>query len=47
MNAGISNTKTNRARGFDEGTVEKVEKNIVMRTDEVAEERDLVGVYLH
>ena len=24
-----------------------VEKNIVMRTDEVAEERDLVGVYLH
>ncbi|ASW56378.1 RNA polymerase sigma factor RpoD/SigA [Plantactinospora sp. KBS50] len=24
-----------------------VDKNIVMRTDEVAEERDLVGVYLH
>ncbi|HEY6597613.1 MAG TPA: sigma-70 family RNA polymerase sigma factor [Asanoa sp.] len=31
----------------DEGTVGKVENNVVMRTDEVAEERDLVGVYLH
>jgi RNA polymerase sigma factor (sigma-70 family) len=27
--------------------VGNVEKNVVMRTDEVAEERDLVGVYLH
>jgi len=27
--------------------VGNVENNIVMRTDEVAEERDLVGVYLH
>jgi len=33
--------------GATEGTVGKVENNIVMRTDEVAEERDLVGVYLH
>jgi RNA polymerase sigma factor (sigma-70 family) len=31
----------------NEGTVDSVEKNTVMRTDEVAEERDLVGVYLH
>src|SRR3954463_4287946 len=31
----------------NEGTVGNVEKNTVMRTDEVAEERDLVGVYLH
>ncbi|MDG4828929.1 sigma-70 family RNA polymerase sigma factor [Solwaraspora sp. WMMD1047] len=37
----------NRATGANEGTVGKVEKKIVMRTDEVAEERDLVGVYLH
>ncbi|WP_326563164.1 sigma-70 family RNA polymerase sigma factor [Micromonospora sp. NBC_01796] len=37
----------NRATGVDEGTVSDVEKSIVMRTDEVAEERDLVGVYLH
>ena len=29
------------------GTVGNVEKNTVMRTDQVAEERDLVGVYLH
>jgi RNA polymerase sigma factor (sigma-70 family) len=34
-------------RVADEGTVGKVENNVVMRTDEVAEERDLVGVYLH
>src|ERR1700754_1103225 len=33
--------------GVTEGTVGNVENNIVMRTDEVAEERDLVGVYLH
>jgi RNA polymerase sigma factor (sigma-70 family) len=31
----------------NEGKVGKVENNVVMRTDEVAEERDLVGVYLH
>src|SRR3954465_198733 len=30
----------------NEGTVGNVEKN-TMRTDQVAEERDLVGVYLH
>ena len=33
------------ANGVNE--VGNVENNIVMRTDEVAEERDLVGVYLH
>ena len=44
MNVG---TAGNRVNGFDEGTVGKVEKNVVLRTDEVAEERDLVGVYLH
>ncbi|MBM7080345.1 sigma-70 family RNA polymerase sigma factor [Micromonospora humida] len=38
---------TNRATGASEGTVDTVDKNIGMRTDEVAEERDLVGVYLH
>jgi RNA polymerase sigma factor (sigma-70 family) len=37
----------NRATGASEGTVGIVDKNIGMRTDEVAEERDLVGVYLH
>ncbi|MFI7081237.1 RNA polymerase sigma factor RpoD/SigA [Micromonospora sp. NPDC049903] len=37
----------NRATGASEGTVGNVDKNIGMRTDEVAEERDLVGVYLH
>ncbi|MEV6695268.1 sigma-70 family RNA polymerase sigma factor [Micromonospora sp. NPDC051196] len=37
----------NRATGAIEGTVGNVDKNIGMRTDEVAEERDLVGVYLH
>ncbi|MGN9812712.1 sigma-70 family RNA polymerase sigma factor [Micromonospora sp. BQ11] len=37
----------NRATGASEGTVSNVDKNIGMRTDEVAEERDLVGVYLH
>jgi len=37
----------NRATGASEGTVAIVDKNIGMRTDEVAEERDLVGVYLH
>jgi RNA polymerase sigma factor (sigma-70 family) len=44
MNVGMAR---NRATGANEGTVGKVEKKIVMRTDEVAEERDLVGVYLH
>jgi RNA polymerase sigma factor (sigma-70 family) len=44
MNVG---TARNRATGASEGTVGNVEKNIGMRTDEVAEERDLVGVYLH
>ncbi|PYC76458.1 RNA polymerase subunit sigma [Micromonospora arborensis] len=37
----------NRATGASEGTVGNVDKNIGMRTDQVAEERDLVGVYLH
>lgn len=37
----------NRATGASEGTVGTVDKKIGMRTDEVAEERDLVGVYLH
>ncbi|MFY1704008.1 MULTISPECIES: sigma-70 family RNA polymerase sigma factor [Micromonospora] len=37
----------NRVTGASEGTVGNVDKNIGMRTDEVAEERDLVGVYLH
>src|SRR3954469_24017155 len=37
----------NRFTEGNEGTVGNVEKNTVMRTDEVAEERDLVGVYLH
>lgn len=37
----------NWATGASEGTVGNVDKNIGMRTDEVAEERDLVGVYLH
>ncbi|NLU80594.1 sigma-70 family RNA polymerase sigma factor [Micromonospora sp. HNM0581] len=37
----------NRATGASEGTVGTVDKNIGIRTDEVAEERDLVGVYLH
>jgi RNA polymerase sigma factor (sigma-70 family) len=37
----------NRDSEGNEGTVGNVEKNTVMRTDEVAEERDLVGVYLH
>jgi RNA polymerase sigma factor (sigma-70 family) len=37
----------NRATGVDEGAVGNVENKTVMRTDEVAEERDLVGVYLH
>ena len=40
-------TARNRATGVGEGTVGNVDKNIGMRTDEVAEERDLVGVYLH
>ncbi|MFI6073445.1 RNA polymerase sigma factor RpoD/SigA [Actinoplanes sp. NPDC051343] len=44
MNAG--NTR-NGIREGNEGTVGNVEKNTVMRTDQVAEERDLVGVYLH
>src|SRR4051795_7984833 len=44
MDAG--NTR-NRVSDGNEGTVGNVEKNTVMRTDQVAEERDLVGVYLH
>ena len=44
MDAG---TTRNRVSEGNEGTVGNVEKNVVMRTDEVAEERDLVGVYLH
>jgi RNA polymerase sigma factor (sigma-70 family) len=32
---------------MNEGTRVKVENAVAMRTDEVAEERDLVGVYLH
>jgi RNA polymerase sigma factor (sigma-70 family) len=44
MNAG---TASNRATGANEGIVGNVEKKIVMRTADVAEERDLVGVYLH
>ncbi|TWJ26289.1 RNA polymerase sigma factor (sigma-70 family) [Micromonospora endolithica] len=40
-------TARNRVTGASEGTVSNVDKNIGMRTDEVAEERDLVGVYLH
>src|SRR5690606_18436423 len=44
MNVG---TAGKTARRLDEGTVGNVDTNLVMRTDEVAEERDLVGVYLH
>jgi len=44
MDAGIARNGVSEG---NEGTVGNVEKNIVMRTDEVAEERDLVGVYLH
>jgi RNA polymerase sigma factor (sigma-70 family) len=44
MDAGIAR---NRVSEGNEGTVGNVEKNTVMRTDQVAEERDLVGVYLH
>src|ERR1700759_3354820 len=46
MDKGITR---NRVKGFEgsEGTVDTVEKSTVMRTDQVAEERDLVGVYLH
>src|SRR3954468_18796087 len=44
MDAGITR---NRVSDGNEGTVGNVEKNTVMRTDQVAEERDLVGVYLH
>ncbi len=43
----VVRTARNRATGANEGIVGNVDKNIVMRTDEVAEERDLVGVYLH
>jgi len=41
MDAGITR---NGIREGNEGTVGNVEKNTVMRTDQVAEERDLVGV---
>jgi RNA polymerase sigma factor (sigma-70 family) len=34
-------------KDVDEGTVNNVENMATLRTDEVAEERDLVGVYLH
>jgi RNA polymerase sigma factor (sigma-70 family) len=44
MDAGITR---NGIREGNEGTVGNVEKSTVMRTDQVAEERDLVGVYLH
>jgi RNA polymerase sigma factor (sigma-70 family) len=44
MDAGIAR---NRVSEGNEGTVGNVEKSTVMRTDQVAEERDLVGVYLH
>jgi RNA polymerase sigma factor (sigma-70 family) len=44
MDAG---TALDRVSEGNEGTVGNVEKNTVMRTDQVAEERDLVGVYLH
>ncbi|MEJ3744619.1 sigma-70 family RNA polymerase sigma factor [Actinomycetes bacterium KLBMP 9797] len=44
MNVG---TAGKRASGASEGIVSDVDSNVVMRTDEVAEERDLVGVYLH
>jgi RNA polymerase sigma factor (sigma-70 family) len=44
MDAGMAR---NRVSEGNEGTVGNVEKNTVMRTDQVAEERDLVGVYLH
>ena len=51
MNVGMAGNRVtgakNRATGANEGTVGNVEKKFVMRTDEVAEERDLVGVYLH
>jgi RNA polymerase sigma factor (sigma-70 family) len=44
----VGTGKTERV-GIDvnEGTVDTVEKIATLRTDEVAEERDLVGVYLH
>src|ERR1700710_2045546 len=44
MDAGVTR---NGIREGNEGTVGNVEKNTVMRTDQGAEERDLVGVYLH
>jgi RNA polymerase sigma factor (sigma-70 family) len=44
MDAGIARNWVSEG---NEGTVGNVEKNTVMRTDQVAEERDLVGVYLH
>lgn len=46
---GLMDTGTARkkANGVNEGTVGDMEKGMVLRTDEVAEERDLVGVYLH
>jgi RNA polymerase sigma factor (sigma-70 family) len=44
MDAG---TARNRVSEGNEGTVGNVEQNVKMRTDEGAEERDLVGVYLH
>ncbi len=44
MDTGIARSGVSEG---NEGTVGNVEKNTVMRTDQVAEERDLVGVYLH
>src|SRR3982751_460252 len=45
MDTGI--TRSGVSSDGNEGTVGNVENNTVMRTDQVAEERDLVGVYLH
>src|SRR3954469_4230173 len=45
MDTGI--TRSGVSSEGNEGTVGNVENNTVMRTDQVAEERDLVGVYLH
>jgi RNA polymerase sigma factor (sigma-70 family) len=44
----VGTGKIERAgKDVNEGTVDTVEKIPTLRTDEVAEERDLVGVYLH
>src|SRR6266540_6100672 len=46
MDVGMSKSKR-RGKDVNEGTVDNVEQMATLRTDEVAEERDLVGVYLH